>query len=1127
MVAPGYRVPVRYSPVEVADLLGLPAPTPAQSEMISAPHGPVVVVAGAGSGKTETMAARVVWSVANELVDPERVLGLTFTRKATAELAERLRRRLNALRIRTAADLDALGRAAEPLAPQPPPELRPWGAPTVSTYHSFAHELLRENGMRIGLEPESQLMSTAGAVALADDVARAWPQDLVNFGLTRGQVAAAIVTLSGQCAEHLVPIRRVAEHSAALLEALRTLPAEPDGGEHIPPKPNSDLAKIAQAAADRSVLAAMVQAYVDRKAQASVLDHGDLLQQAARLVVANPAVARAQRARFALVLLDEFQDTSFAQFELLRCLFGQVAPGDEPTSVTAVGDPHQSIYAWRGASAANLSAFATEFTTTVPVRRVQLATSWRNDDAILRAANAVVAPLLGPGDEPLRPRPGAGRGEVRTVWRGSTADEAREVAEFVTSRWQPGTNSAAVLCRARSQFDAVVAALSDAGAPVSVVGGGGLLQCPEISDVTAVLAVLADPLDGPAAARLLLASRFAVGPQDVDALARFSTQYVEVEEQGTSGQGSAAEEVEEPPSGGFQSGTAQSGEQRQTKRHGQATPLLGLAALPTDPVAAHEWGFSREGFARLHRLRVVLADLRSMLTFPVGDIVVETIRALGVDVEAAATPGADPVSAASQLDALVHHAVSFSATAPDATLVGFVRWLKLAAEHERGLDVAEVTAEAAEETKDAVTVCTVHAAKGLEWDVVAVPDLVEGRFPTRLKRRVAHQMVASMLPHELRGDARDVPQWEWPSAGSLAELKESLAEHEDADRDHMADQERRLAYVAVTRARSSVLLCGAARGTGAREREPSRFVQRIREELAGTDGFMSSGFADDEDAVELLKTVVVAEQPRYPWPSVQMQVPAAQVARDMYELLAQWDGVDAAPAQSLAESAGHGGDPLGRWVELTSQVLAERTDQAWQRLGLPEHISASHMVSLATDRDRFLQDQRRPVPEEPSRAAVRGTEFHAWIESRFTAASLVDMEDLPGAWDGESEGSALGLHRLQENFLASPWAERTPVAVEVPVEFALGDTVIRGRIDAVFADGSGGYELVDWKTSSPPRGERARQVGMQLGAYQYAWSAAEGVAVGRVRAAFFYAATGDTVWVPAPDMAMLERLCSN
>src|SRR5665811_224342 len=332
--------PMRHSARSIAVALGSPPPTAEQLAVIQAPMRPLLVVAGAGSGKTETMASRVVWLVANGYVEPDQVLGLTFTLKAATELAERIARRLRRLRhvgMWTPAEEQD---GAEVLG----------GTPTVSTYHSYAGRLVREHALRLGVEPESRLLSEAAAWQFAAEVVERHdgPMDEVPFAAST--VINAVVDLAGEMAEHLLEPADL----ALLIDRFEVLVTSlPKGASRARDLPKAVADAMTALKARRQVLP-LVDDYIQLKRSRDALDFADQMALAATLSQRFPDIGLMERQRFRAVLLDEFQDTSEAQLVLLRQLF--VAVG-EPVPVTAVGDPNQSIYGWRGASATTLTRY--------------------------------------------------------------------------------------------------------------------------------------------------------------------------------------------------------------------------------------------------------------------------------------------------------------------------------------------------------------------------------------------------------------------------------------------------------------------------------------------------------------------------------------------------------------------------------------------------------------------------------------------------------------------------------------------------------------------------------------------------------------------------------------------------
>jgi len=389
---------ITYTPGQLARLLRLPEPTPEQAAVIGAPLGPLAVIAGAGSGKSETMAARLVWLVANGKVRPDRVLGLTFTRKAAAELADRVRSRLD--RLRRAELAGRAARAADGAEPDDGGDV--WaGEPVISTYHAYAGRLVSDHALREGLEPSMRLITPALSWQLAASIVAAYDGPMGEVGWTPQTVTAAVLQLAGDLAEHLrepSDVIDVGDWLAVRQAALRG--RQPAG-----------VRRIIESQRAREQLLPLVGRYAAAKAAREVLDHGDQVALAARIAARHPEVGAAERGRYQVVLLDEYQDTSHAQLVLLRALFG----GGHP--VTAVGDPCQSIYGWRGASAGNLRRFTRDFPSRsgpdAPVRL--LSTSFRNAGRVLDAAAVLQARLRAeaPDVPVLAPAPDrTGRGEV-------------------------------------------------------------------------------------------------------------------------------------------------------------------------------------------------------------------------------------------------------------------------------------------------------------------------------------------------------------------------------------------------------------------------------------------------------------------------------------------------------------------------------------------------------------------------------------------------------------------------------------------------------------------------------------------------------------------------------------------
>lgn len=392
------------------------------------------------------------------------------------------------------------------------------------------------------------------------------------------------------------------------------------------------------------------------------------------------------------------------------------------------------------------------------------------------------------------------------------ADEAAWIADSVLAAWRGAARmpdalpehipvaqrpTTAVLVRVRSQIPAIEAALRERGLPVEVVGLGGLLDTPEVRDVVCTLRVLADPTDGAALLRLLTGARWRIGPRDLVALHRRAWAIAAGRRQ-LAGDGTP----EITPD-----------------RLDEATLVEALADL--GPAQQ----YSAEGYARLRAYGQELALLRYRLDQSLPDLIADVERTIGLDVEVAVRAGRDGAGdaglARGHLDALGDVAARFSGETPGATLSAFLAYLAAAEDEERGLAPGEV-----EVVEGAVQVLTAHAAKGLEWDVVAVAGLSRGVWPGPVRNSDHWLGGLGVLPFPLRGDADGLPRFDLTEVTDQRGVARALTDFVDDWRAHDEREERRLAYVAVTRPRRLLLCSGYWWGRGPSVRAVRRSSSR-------------------------------------------------------------------------------------------------------------------------------------------------------------------------------------------------------------------------------------------------------------------------------------------------------------
>ncbi|ANJ28794.1 ATP-dependent DNA helicase [Agromyces aureus] len=1094
-------MPNRLSAAEIATRLGLHVPTPEQQAVIEAdPHGASIVVAGAGSGKTETMANRVVWLLANGHVGVADVLGLTFTRKAAGELAERVRERVAQLVHEGIAEL----------------VIDPLESATVSTYHSFASAIYREHAMRIGREPDATVLGEASAWLLARSVVSSSADDrLIELDASLDRVTGAALSLSRALAENVADSRDVRAFARDFL-AMRGLPIEA-------PRKRTDFDSFVGALGVVDALPPLLEladAYAAAKRERGYVEFSDQVALALQICVEHPDVVVEHRERSRTVLLDEYQDTSVVQTRLLASLF-------EGHPVMAVGDPDQSIYGWRGASAANLARFDRDFGRGA-ASVYHLSTSWRNPRVVLDAANTLIASLdAGIPKAPLAPSPFAGAGRLDVTWGETIDDEADQVARWFAERLgrsrRPGSapepaaepKSGALLCRTFANVGVFTQALRAHGVPVHVLGMAGLLDQPVIADLVCVLRVLHDPTAGAELVRVLAGARWRIGPADLSGLRDVAKWLVDRD--------LARRRLDDDVRRELRASTA-------AEESPSIVDALDFVLTAPDDHRALA-GIGAPGLARLRRAGTQLQALRRRAGLGLIDFVHLVQQELLLDIEVAAN--ADQPLGRPSLEAFDELLAGFADDSEHPTLGAFLSWLTEAEQRDR------LSPRQDEPEPGAVQVLSIHGSKGLEWDVVAVPRMVDQEIPSK-PRSAKGWLAFGELPNEFKGDRDELPELGWRGVQSQREFDEAVTAFAEENRERHADEERRLAYVAVTRTRSDLLLSGSWWSTQKTARPPSAFLH----ELAVAGVIVPDLLPTTPDDTENPRAEADA---RVSWP--------------LDPLGARRPGVVRAADAVRQASEGPSGAGLGPQLssELTLLIEERRRRQAGPGpTPIPSRVPASRFKDYLDDPAAVAAQLRRPMPQRPYRATRLGTLFHEWVEHRSTGESAgAALDDglfgveLLGAFDrgeflefgdrvGHGRGASAGdgvesadrfesaarggrpgtapetldrMASLRATFEASEWGSRRPLEVEIELHLPIDEHVFVCKLDAVYDVPAGGelaargirYQVVDWKTGRAPRNARDLELKQtQLALYRLAYAAWAGVSPDEVDAVFYF-----------------------
>ncbi|MDQ3877752.1 MAG: ATP-dependent helicase, partial [Actinomycetota bacterium] len=928
----------RRSPAIRAALKGY-EPTDEQWRAISHPLEPVYLIAGAGSGKTAVMAARIAWALETQPFTPSQILGLTFTVKAAEELESRVRLALAEIHDESGEDV------------------------SVYTYNAFAAQIVRDYGLLVGIEPDAGLLTGAQqwqlVLSCLDDLP---PFDALE--VRSSYVVGQALKLAEAVSHHMCSLSDI-EAAADRILSLQNVDD-----------------KVAEAAAKRKELVRVVAAYIAAKRRSGRIDFGDQVTKAVE-VLADDEVRGIYRRRYPFVLLDEYQDTNVAQRKMLQGLVGEAG------AVTAVGDARQAIFAWRGATMYNLIGFPADFPRAdgAVYDPVSLSENFRSGSKILSVANAVVEqidPSRRPGD-PLQAQDWNSTGAVAAGLfsdeRGECdwiASECERLHDQVLAEGREAVKwkDIAILVRRKAAMDMLLQALEEKEIPVEVVGLGGLLKTPEVTEIVAWLRALeTKPAANRWLARILLGPRWRIHYRDLSLLARWATgQNWDLRMRLAAGDEEAARDME-PGEVGF---------------------ALAEALNHVDEIE----DLGAEAKSRLKKFSERLAQVRKRSNAPLLELVQEIIRSTGIvdtlDTSSSRTSGAARQNISNFLDQVA----SFAPVEGEATLRSFIAYLDAAEDAEETLDATQPA------DQDSVKLMTIHSAKGLEFECVFVPSVasaiskssgepVYSIFPNT---RASNPLTSyAELPYEVREDSGHLPKFD----GKLNDFLKAV-------RERVIEDERRLFYVALTRAKQRLAVTAAWwYGRDQKEKGPSPFWSEVA-------ALEKDGLVECVENADMPETnpMFDAMEDRREWPPVARIGVGDSLFLDGWGAAADSVVDGSVTIESLLETLSpeeraSAEALIAEHEQDLSLIAAAVTPPAPAEPEVPEIVSATRWIALQNG-DITAWDLVRPLPERPTIARRIGTEVHRLIEERNRGISPFANEhdlDEPGA---VSEPSKIG-----------------------------------------------------------------------------------------------------------------------
>ena len=676
-----------------------------QQKAVTHGDGPLMIIAGAGTGKTTVITKRIAWLIEQGKAAPENILALTFTDKAANEMEERV----------------------DVLLPMGYVDL------SISTFHAFCEKVLREHGVDIGIPQDFTVASEVDGWLFMRRHLTDFKLDYYKPRGTPTKFFKLLLSHFSRAKDEGITPQMYIDHVEKQISSITAGSEEIFDG--LPEEERLEWMKHRE-------VGHAYKTYQETLIAEDALDFGDLLAYTVELFKTRPNILAEYRKRFTYIVVDEFQDTNSVQYELVKLL---AAPKN---NLTIVGDDDQAIYKFRGAALANILTFRSDFPNTT---KVVLVHNYRSGRSILDVAYSSITK-----NNPHRLEISEGlskqlisniehKGNVHHIHAATLNDEVATVIETISKLHdESGANwkDFAILARGNDHVDPFLEAFERAGIPYRFMALSGLYTMPIILDALAYLRVIAAPHDSPSLYRILSHPRLGLSQEDLTALMFYA------------------------------------------RRKG-----MSLFDLLTYADAAR---ISMVGRNTIIDLQQRIAELRNKAKrLPITELFVSMMKETGLLGDCQHASEMEQQELYRFLERFFNRLKRFVAMNDDATLPRFIEEF----DAERAAGENGAVAQDPEEGPDVVSVITVHGSKGLEFRYVFVINLVEQRFPS-VSRSQAIDFPTGLMNEEIAGD------------------------------DHVAE-ERRLFYVAMTRAKEGLYLMSAEDYGGARKRKVSRFLDEL------------------------------------------------------------------------------------------------------------------------------------------------------------------------------------------------------------------------------------------------------------------------------------------------------------
>ena len=880
-----------------------------QMEAVTHKSGPLMIVAGAGTGKTTVMTRRIAWLIEQEHARPDEILALTFTDRAAAEMEERVDR------------------------------LLPFGYVDlwISTFHAFCQRVLQEHGIDIGIANDAQLLTEVDAWLLVRQNFDKFELDYYKPLGNPTKFVRAMLTHFSRAKDEGVDAKEYRRH----IEKQKDL--DPD-----------DKARLKE-------LAHAYEVYEGLLHENNALDFGGLILQVLRLLKERPAILKKYQEQFKYIIVDEFQDTNWTQYEIVKMLAGK------HNNIAIVGDDDQAIYKFRGASMSNILEFEADYPKT---HKIVLTKNYRSQQGILDEAYKFIAQNEGRLEAKLKKTHGlskqlesqiVGDGIVRHIHAAdiesevrSVVDEIRALKEETECNW----NDIAVLVRANDSAEPFLIAMDMDNVPYMFMALSGLYRKPIVLDAISLLRAVDNPYDSPSVYRLLSHPVIGIPERDLVSLSHLA------------------------------------------RRKG-----VSMAEAMTQGARQ----MSPEGAQRIKELSDVLQSIRSYAKRRNAlEVFAEALKQSGLYGAVLQLDEEEQYEQSSYLQQFYERVRRYIQTSEHIDLHSFLSEF----EHERASGEEGALGTSDQAGPDEVRVMTLHGAKGLEFRFVFIVNLVDRRFPA-----------------QRRSDPIPLP--------------EGMYKHDTSEIDEHLEEERRLMYVGMTRAKERLYLTSADDYGGSRMKKLSRFLHEMEYEKPEDPVKHDTGLFSERKVQDRL----LAAGSKLPVPKAFSFTQLT--AYDHCPLQYKFAHVLKIPTFGSAAMS------FGKTMHNTLQTFFERMVKE----------SPNGQVKLLED------GEEATMPSKDELLEIYGG---AWLDDWYQSSSQREKYREEGRIALEAYWDELQVEKPQPLFLERGFTVK------------IDDIVVRGRIDRIDRI-EGGVEIIDYKTGTPKTdGKLTDSDKMQLLLYQLA-----------------------------------------